>query len=171
MFKQGEKADEERKWDEAREHYLRLVTRLPQNESAARALYNAAAASLRGAFALGREHGYLFFSWWHPSLMLPLCTKALEAGIETEYVRRLIRECGLFPEEPPQDLIPRCETAGIFGAVAGILGSLQATEVLKELLGLGDTLAGRLMLYDGLSAQIRIVKVKRRPDCPSCGSI
>ena len=75
----------------------------------------------------------------------------------------------IFPEEPPQDLIPRCETAGIFGAVAGILGSLQATEVLKEILGLGDTLAGRLMLYDGLSAQIRIVKVKRRPDCPSCG--
>jgi molybdopterin/thiamine biosynthesis adenylyltransferase len=77
----------------------------------------------------------------------------------------------IFPEEPPADLIPRCETAGIFGAVAGILGSLQATEVLKELLGLGDTMAGRLMLYDGLSAQIRIVKVKRRPDCPSCGAI
>jgi len=77
----------------------------------------------------------------------------------------------IFPEEPPADLIPRCETAGIFGAVAGILGSLQATEVLKELLSLGDTLAGRLMLYDGLSAQIRIVKVKRRPDCPSCGAI
>ncbi len=77
----------------------------------------------------------------------------------------------IFPEEPPADLIPRCETAGIFGAVAGILGSLQATEVLKEVLGLGDTLAGRLMLYDGLSSQIRIVKVKRRPDCPSCGVI
>jgi hypothetical protein len=42
--------------------------------------------------------------------------------------------------------------------------------VLKELLGLGDTMAGRLMLYDGLSAQIRIVKVKRRADCPSCGA-
>jgi adenylyltransferase/sulfurtransferase len=77
----------------------------------------------------------------------------------------------IFPEEPPADLIPRCETAGIFGAVAGILGALQATEVLKELLGLGDTLAGRLMLYDGLSAQIRIVTVRRRPDCPSCGFI
>jgi len=77
----------------------------------------------------------------------------------------------IFPEEPPADLIPRCETAGIFGAVAGILGSLQATEVLKELLGLGATMAGRLMLYDGLSAQIRIVKVKRRADCPSCGAV
>ena len=76
----------------------------------------------------------------------------------------------VFPEEPPADLIPRCETAGIFGAVAGILGSLQATEVLKELLGLGDTMAGRLMLYDGLSSQIRVVKVKRRPDCPACST-
>jgi len=76
----------------------------------------------------------------------------------------------VFPEEPPPDLIPRCETAGILGAVAGIMGSLQATEVLKELLGLGDTLAGRLMLYDGLSSQIRIVKVKRRADCPACGA-
>ncbi len=75
----------------------------------------------------------------------------------------------VFPEEPPADLIPRCETAGILGAVAGIMGSLQATEVLKELLNLGDTMAGRLMLYDGLSSEIRIVKVKRRPDCPSCG--
>jgi len=76
----------------------------------------------------------------------------------------------VFPEEPPPDLIPRCETAGIFGAVAGIMGSLQATEVLKELLGLGDSMAGRLMLYDGLSSQIRIVKVKRRPDCPTCAT-
>jgi molybdopterin-synthase adenylyltransferase len=76
----------------------------------------------------------------------------------------------VFPEEPPADLIPRCDTAGIFGAVAGIMGSWQATEVLKELLGLGDTMAGRLMLYDGLSSQIRIVKVKRRADCPACGA-
>ena len=75
----------------------------------------------------------------------------------------------VFPEEPPADLIPRCDTAGIFGAVAGIVGSWQATEVLKELLNLGDTMAGRLLLYDGLSSQIRIVKVKRRPDCPVCG--
>jgi adenylyltransferase/sulfurtransferase len=76
----------------------------------------------------------------------------------------------VFPEEPTADLIPRCETAGILGAIAGIMGSLQATEVLKELLSLGDTLAGRLMLYDGLSSEIRIVKVKRRADCPACGS-
>lgn len=50
----------------------------------------------------------------------------------------------VFPDEPPADLIPRCQTAGIFGAVAGIMGTLQATEIIKELLGLGDTLAGRV---------------------------
>ena len=76
----------------------------------------------------------------------------------------------IFPDEPPADLIPRCQTAGIFGAVAGIMGTLQATEVIKEILGLGDTLAGRLMLYDGLSTTIRTIKVKRRTGCVSCGA-
>ena len=75
----------------------------------------------------------------------------------------------LFPEEPPADLIPRCETAGIFGAVAGVMGSLQATEVLKEALGLGDSLSGELLIYDGLSTTFRKIRVKRRADCPSCG--
>ena len=75
----------------------------------------------------------------------------------------------LFPEEPPADLIPRCETAGIFGAVAGVMGSLQATEVLKEALDLGDSLSGQLLIYDGLSTTFRKIKVKRRTDCPGCG--
>jgi molybdopterin/thiamine biosynthesis adenylyltransferase len=74
----------------------------------------------------------------------------------------------LFPEEPPADLIPRCETAGIFGAVAGVVGSLQATEVLKEALGLGDSLSGQLLIYDGLSTLFRKIQVKRRSGCPSC---
>jgi adenylyltransferase/sulfurtransferase len=75
----------------------------------------------------------------------------------------------LFPEEPPADLIPRCETAGIFGAVAGVMGSLQATEVLKEAIGLGESLSGQLLIYDGLSATFRKIHVKRRAGCPSCG--
>jgi adenylyltransferase/sulfurtransferase len=75
----------------------------------------------------------------------------------------------LFPEEPPADLIPRCETAGIFGAVAGVMGSLQATEVLKEALSLGDSLSGQLLIYDGLSTTFRKIHVKRRIGCPSCG--
>lgn len=75
----------------------------------------------------------------------------------------------LFPDKPPPDLVPRCETAGILGAVAGVLGTLQATEVLKELLGLGDSLSGRLLMYDALSAETRIVKLKRDPACRTCG--
>jgi molybdopterin/thiamine biosynthesis adenylyltransferase len=75
----------------------------------------------------------------------------------------------LFPDPPPPDLIPRCEEAGILGAVAGVMGTLQATEVLKELLGLGDSLSGRLLIYDALSAEFRKVKVPKDPGCPCCG--
>lgn len=75
----------------------------------------------------------------------------------------------LFPDEPPPDLIPRCETAGILGAVAGVMGTLQATEVMKELLGLGDSLSGQLLIYDALSTAFRKIRTKRRPDCASCG--
>ncbi len=74
----------------------------------------------------------------------------------------------LFPETPDPSLTPRCEEAGILGAVAGVIGTLQAVETLKLLLGLGDPLAGRLMLYDALSASMQEVRYKRRPDCPSC---
>jgi adenylyltransferase/sulfurtransferase len=75
----------------------------------------------------------------------------------------------LFPDKPPPDLVPRCETAGIFGAVAGVLGTLQATEVLKELLGLGESMSGRLLMYDALSTETRIVRLKRDPNCRTCG--
>lgn len=75
----------------------------------------------------------------------------------------------LFPSPPRPELVQRCEQAGIFGAVAGVLGTLQATEVLKELLGLGDGLSGRLMLYDGLGAGFRTLTVKRDPACALCG--
>jgi molybdopterin/thiamine biosynthesis adenylyltransferase len=75
----------------------------------------------------------------------------------------------LFREPPPPDLVPRCETAGILGAVAGVLGTLQATEVLKELLGLGDSLSGQLVLYDALRTGFHKVKLPRDPDCPTCG--
>jgi molybdopterin-synthase adenylyltransferase len=75
----------------------------------------------------------------------------------------------LFREPPPPDLVPRCETAGILGAVAGVLGTLQAVEVLKELLGLGDSLSGTLLMYDALRAAFHRVKVPKDPDCPLCG--
>jgi adenylyltransferase/sulfurtransferase len=75
----------------------------------------------------------------------------------------------VFREPPPPGDIPRCETAGILGAVAGVLGTMQATEALKELLGLGDSLSGRLVMYDALAAETRTIKLKRDPDCPTCG--
>jgi molybdopterin/thiamine biosynthesis adenylyltransferase len=75
----------------------------------------------------------------------------------------------LFREPPPPDLVPRCETAGILGAVAGVIGTLQATEVLKELLGLGDSLSGQLLMYDALRAGFHKIKLPRDPDCPTCG--
>jgi len=75
----------------------------------------------------------------------------------------------LFREAPPPDLIPRCETAGILGAVAGVMGTLQATEVLKELLGIGESLSGTLLLYDALGARFHRVRIPRDPACPTCG--
>ena len=70
----------------------------------------------------------------------------------------------LFPEPPPAGLVPSCAAGGVFGAVACTLGSLQALEVLKELLGIGDSLSGRLLLFDGLATSLRTVRVPRDPD-------
>jgi molybdopterin-synthase adenylyltransferase len=75
----------------------------------------------------------------------------------------------LFPERPPDDLIPRCEQAGILGAIAGMVGSLQATEVLKEIMGLGESLSGHLLVYDGLDTMFRKIKTRRDPACALCG--
>ena len=76
----------------------------------------------------------------------------------------------LFREPPPPDSVPRCETAGILGAVAGVMGTLQATEVLKELLGIGESLSGTLLLYEALRAQFHRVRIPRDPQCPTCGT-
>ena len=75
----------------------------------------------------------------------------------------------LFPETPPPGSVPTCAEAGILGALAGVMGALQAMEVLKELLGIGDSLAGRLLLYDGLQGTIRTVRLKADPACALCG--
>ncbi len=74
----------------------------------------------------------------------------------------------LYPEPPPPGQIPSCDEAGVMGAVAGVMGTLQATEVLKELLGIGESMAGRLMVYDALAATTRHVKVNPDPECPLC---
>jgi molybdopterin-synthase adenylyltransferase len=75
----------------------------------------------------------------------------------------------LFREPPPPDLVPRCEEAGILGAVAGVLGTLQAVEVLKELLAIGDSLDGRLLIYDALRAGLHTIRIGKDSDCPTCG--
>jgi molybdopterin/thiamine biosynthesis adenylyltransferase len=74
----------------------------------------------------------------------------------------------LFREPPPADMVPRCETAGILGAVAGVLGTLQAVEVLKELLGIGDSLDGALLIYDALRARFHRIRIAKDPQCPTC---
>ncbi len=75
----------------------------------------------------------------------------------------------IFREPPPPGQIPSCAEAGVLGALCGVMGSLQATEVIKELLGIGDTLSGTLMMYEGLAAEFRRIAVKADPGCPLCG--
>jgi adenylyltransferase/sulfurtransferase len=75
----------------------------------------------------------------------------------------------LYPAPPPPGLVPSCAEAGVLGALCGTIGSIQATEVLKLILGVGDTLNGRLLLYDALSMEFRQVKIRRDPDCVVCG--
>jgi sulfur-carrier protein adenylyltransferase/sulfurtransferase len=75
----------------------------------------------------------------------------------------------LFPTPPPAELAPSCAEGGVLGVLPGIIGSLQANEALKIVLGRGDTLVGRLLLFDALGATLDEVNVRRDPDCPVCG--
>ncbi len=75
----------------------------------------------------------------------------------------------LYPEPPPPGLVPSCQEVGVLGATAGVIGTIQATEVLKLILGIGDPLVGRLLLYSGLEMAFRIVRIARRADCALCG--
>src|SRR5687768_7385259 len=75
----------------------------------------------------------------------------------------------LLPEPPPAEMAPSCAEAGVLGVLPGIIGSIQAMEAIKLLLGLGDSLAGRLLAYDALEESFRTFKVPRDPDCPACG--
>ena len=76
----------------------------------------------------------------------------------------------IFREPPPPGEIPSCAEAGVLGALCGAIGSIQATEVLKEILGIGEGLSGWLMLCDGLSAETRKIRVPADPGCPLCGT-
>jgi adenylyltransferase/sulfurtransferase len=76
----------------------------------------------------------------------------------------------LYPEPPPPGLVPSCAEGGVLGVLPGIVGSLQAIETIKLILGAGDSLVGRLMLFDALGMKFRELKLKRNPDCPLCGT-
>ena len=75
----------------------------------------------------------------------------------------------LFPTPPPPGEVPSCAEAGVLGMLPGMIGTIQATEVVKLILGQGDSLSGRLLLVDAFSMEFRTVKLRRNPDCPLCG--
>jgi molybdopterin/thiamine biosynthesis adenylyltransferase/rhodanese-related sulfurtransferase len=75
----------------------------------------------------------------------------------------------MFPEPPPPELAPSCAEAGVLGVLCGIIGSLEAVEAVKMLLGIGKPLVGRILAYDALEEEFRQYKVRRDPNCPACG--
>lgn len=76
----------------------------------------------------------------------------------------------LFPAAPSEDAVPSCAQAGVLGALAGTLGALQATEIVKEILGIGRSLSGRLLMYDALQGSFDEMTITKRADCPTCGN-
>jgi adenylyltransferase/sulfurtransferase len=76
----------------------------------------------------------------------------------------------IFPQAPSEDAVPSCVQAGVLGALAGTLGALQATEVVKEVLGIGRSLSGRLLMYDALAGAFDEMAIAKRADCPTCGA-
>ncbi len=76
----------------------------------------------------------------------------------------------LYPEPPPPGLVPSCAEGGVLGILPGLVGIIQATEVIKLILGIGETLAGRLLLIDALGMNFRQLKLRKNPECPACGT-
>jgi adenylyltransferase/sulfurtransferase len=75
----------------------------------------------------------------------------------------------LYPEPPPPGLVPSCAEGGVLGVLPGVIGTIQATEAIKLLTGIGEPLIGRLILYDALAMRFRELKLRRNPECPVCG--
>ncbi len=75
----------------------------------------------------------------------------------------------VFPQPPPPGVVPSCAEAGVLGVLPGVIGSIQATETIKLLLGTGESLVGRLLLYDALEMRFRELRLRKDPDCPLCG--
>ena len=75
----------------------------------------------------------------------------------------------LFPTPPPPGAVPSCAEAGVFGVLPGIVGSMMAFETIKYVLGIGDSLIGRLLVFEGMDMSFRTLKLRRNPECPLCG--
>jgi molybdopterin/thiamine biosynthesis adenylyltransferase/rhodanese-related sulfurtransferase len=75
----------------------------------------------------------------------------------------------LYPTPPPPEMAPSCQEAGVLGVLPGVVGVLQATEAIKLILGIGRTLSGRLLMFDALATKFRELKLRRDPQCPTCG--
>ena len=75
----------------------------------------------------------------------------------------------LYPEPPPPGLVPSCAEGGVLGVLPGVIGAIQATEAIKLIIGQGEPLIGRLLLYDALEMSFRTLKLRKNPDCPACG--
>ena len=76
----------------------------------------------------------------------------------------------LFPEPPPPGSVPSCEEGGVFGVLPGLIGMIQATETIKRIIGVGESLAGRLLVFDALEMRFRELRLRKDPQCPVCGS-
>jgi adenylyltransferase/sulfurtransferase len=76
----------------------------------------------------------------------------------------------LFPEPPPPGLVPSCAEGGVLGVLPGMIGTIQAAEALKLILGTGETLVGRLLLVNALTMEFRTVRLRKDPSCPACGT-
>src|SRR5258708_29694653 len=104
--------------------------------------------------------------WFSPALLRSgASTRPKRAGGGAAPPRR---RC-IFPAAPSEDAGPSCAQAGVLGALAGTLGTLQATEVVKEILGIGRSLSGRLLMYDALAGSFDEMAIAKRADCPTCG--
>ncbi len=75
----------------------------------------------------------------------------------------------LYPEAPPPGTVPSCGEAGVLGAVTGVMGTLQAAETIKEILGVGEGLSGRMLIWDALGARFQTIRLPKDPACPACG--
>jgi molybdopterin/thiamine biosynthesis adenylyltransferase len=75
----------------------------------------------------------------------------------------------LYPAPPPAGLVPSCSEAGVLGSVTGVMGTLQATEVCKEIIGIGQSMSGWLLIWDALAVEFRKIRLRKDPACPVCG--